>query len=351
LGAAIRIIHLGQQPLWTDEGFSGFAILQPDLMETLRRDVHPPLYFFALKGWASLTGLSELALRWFTLLPSMLSIALIVPVSREVARLRSQPMPPYLPVLAALLMAIAEMEFYIAQEVRSYSLHVMLALLSTWGFLRWVRTGQKMPVVVWLISMTALIYTHYLGAWMGVVHGLYALIGLRGRQRVNAIGLLFIPALAFSVWLFAVVLPYQTLKADSDATIDPSTLETLVWYARSYLTQQWPLMLGLLGLGLVTAIRDGKPRLRPLNAPILLVLWILVPVILTFIGNLRFSIMTYYRISLITPAFVLLWAFGLSHFPRPTRLFLTLIFTAPNFQSVNSPRWPQRMPWLAMSRW
>lgn len=344
LGAAIRIINLGQQPLWTDEGFSGFAILQPDLMETLRRDVHPPLYFATLKGWAGLTGLSELALRWFTLLPSMLSIALMVPVSREVARLRSQPMPVYLPVLAALLMALAEMEFYIAQEVRSYSLHVMLALFSTWGFLRWARTGQKTAAAIWLVSMTALIYTHYLGAWIGVVHGLYALVFLRGRYKFFAIGLLFIPALIFSIWLFGVVLPYQTLKADSDATIDTSTIGTVIGYARGYLTGQWPLMLGLTGLGLMIALREGKPRFRPFNAPVLLALWLVVPVTLTFIGNTRFSIMTDYRLSLITPALVLLWAFGLTHFPRPTRLFLIGVLTVYGVFSVDfyRPKFPER---------
>ena len=344
LGAALRIIHLGAQSLWTDEGFSGFAILQPNLLTTLMRDVHPPLYFVGLKGWASLVGVSELALRWFTLLPSMLSMALIVPLAREVAFLRPRPTPAYVPVLAALLMALSEMEFYIAQEVRSYSVHVMLAILTTWAFLRWARTHQRSSAVIWVLSMTALIYTHYLGAWMGVVHGLYALIFLRGRGRINAVGLLFMPVMAFAVWLFLIVLPYQTAKADSDAIIDPSTLETLIGYARSYLTQQWPLMLGLLLAGLVAIRPGGKFQARPLNASALLLLWMIIPVALTFIGNTRFSIMTYYRISLITPAFVLLWAFGLSNFPRPTRLFLIAVVTVYGVVNVDfyRPKFPER---------
>ncbi len=344
LGAALRIIHLGAQPLWTDEGFSGFAILQPNLLTTLMRDVHPPLYFVGLKGWAELAGLSELALRWFTLLPSMLSIALMVPLAREVAFLRPKPTAWYVPLLAALLMALSEMEFYIAQEVRSYSLHVMLAILTTWAFLRWARMHQKRSAAIWVLSMTALIYTHYLGAWMGIVHGLYSVIFLRGRQRITAVGLLFVPVMVFAVWLLLIVLPYQTAKADSDAIIDSSTLETLIWYARSYLTQQWPLMLGLLLAGLVTLKPGGKFQARPLNASALLLLWIIVPVALTFIGNVRFSIMTYYRISLITPAFVLLWAFGLSNFPRPTRLFLIAVVTVYGVVNVDfyRPKFPER---------
>lgn len=351
LGAALRIINLSVQPLWADEGFSAFAISQPDLFVALQRDVHPPLYFVGLKAWADLTGMSELALRWFTLLPSMVSIALIVPLTREIGRIRpredsTNPYMTYVPILAALLMALSEMEFYIVQEVRSYSLHIMLALLSTWAFLRWIRLphdrNKRIMAVVWLVSMTALIYTHYLGAWMGVVQGLYALLFLRGRQRLIAIGLLLIPAALFAGWLIFVVLPYQTLKADADQTIDQSNLETLVWYARSYLTQQWPLMLGILLLGLVS-VRNGVIRFRPVNASALLLLWIVVPVLLTFIGNMRFSIMTYYRISLITPAFVLLWAFGLSAFPRLTRLFLIAVIAIYGVMSVDfyRPKFPE----------
>jgi hypothetical protein len=344
LGAVIRGVNLGVQPLWTDEGFSGFAVMQPDLLEVLRRDVHPPLYFAVLKAWAGLTGVSELALRWFSLLASVMSIAVMMPLAREVALLRmGGARLRMMPVLAALLMAVAEMEFYIAQEVRSYSLHVLLAMVSTWGFLRWVRTARRPMALVWVLSMTALVYTHYLGAWMGVVHGLYALMVLRGGRRWAAVGLLAASAALFSVWLVLVVLPYQLAKADSDATIDPSTLQTLVWYAHSYLTQQWPLMLGLLILGLGT-VRDGRWQMRPPQATLLLVLWIVVPVMLTFIGNLRFSIMTYYRISLITPALVLLWALGLTAFGGWARAFLVAVVVVYGTFNVDfyRPKFPER---------
>lgn len=357
LGALLRIVNIGQQPLWADEGFSAFAITQPDLLLALMRDVHPPVYFAGLKAWAALAGLSELALRWFTLLPSMVSIALMPLLAREVLRLHplgqtGQTLHPgsaraaaVVPVLAALLMALAEMEFYIVQEVRSYSLHVLLAMLSMWAFLRWCRGAGGRPgrwAALWVVSTTLLIYTHYLGAWTGVVQGLYALLFLRGRQRVAAVGLLLIPAALFAGWLLAVVLPYQTAKANADATIDASTLTTLLWYARSYLTQQWPLMLGLTLLGLV-ALRGGAVRVRPVNAAALLLLWIAVPVALTFIGNLRFSILTYYRISQITPPLVLLWALGLMAFQGRVRWFLIAVITVYGVFTVDfyRPKFPE----------
>lgn len=341
IGFLIRVDDLGVRPLWIDEGFSYFAVREPDLLTVLARDVHPPLYFAALKAWAGVTGTSEFALRYFSLLFGLLNIALIAPLAREVARLRGIT-DPIVPLIAALLMAVAEMEFYTAQEVRSYTLHITCAIVSMWGFLRWLRTGERFAWTLWLIGMTALIYTHYLGIWTGIVQGLYALLFLRGRARITTIGSLLIPAALFSIWLFTIVLPYQTVKADSDATMDPSTIATLFAYIQDYLTGQWALMLGLLILGGLE-FRDGRfyPRLG--RGVWLLLLWIVVPIALTFIGNLQFSILTNYRISLVTVPLVLFWALGINTFRGQARAFLIAVIALYGIVNVDFQR--VELPW------
>lgn len=331
LAAALRILNLDALPLWIDEGFSYLAVKSPDLLTALARDVHPPLYFVLLKAWAGITGVSEFALRYPSVLLGVLSAALIVPLAREIVWLRGRASDRdqrlSVPLLAALLLAVSEMGFYIAHEVRSYSLHLALAIFSGWMLLRWIRRGGRLPAALWIIGLIALLYTHYLGAWTALVQGLYALAVLRGRRRWIAFGLLALAALVFAGWLAAVVLPYQTVKADSDATIDPSTLDTLISYARQYLTGQWALMLGLFVVGLVH-IDDGRVRLRPLRASLLLLAWIVVPVALTFAGNLRFSIMTNYRLSQIVIPLVLIWSLGLASFKPPVRGFLVAVVVA-----------------------
>jgi hypothetical protein len=328
LAAALRIVNLDALPLWIDEGFSYLAIKSPDLLTALVRDVHPPLYFVLLKLWAGAAGVSEFALRYPSALLGVLSAALIVPLAREIVWLRGsesdRDQRRMVPLLAALLLAVSEMGFYIAQEVRSYSLHLALAIFSTWMLLRWIRRGGRVPAALWIVGLIALLYTHYLGAWTAVVQALYALAVLRGRRRWVAFGLLTLAAAVFAAWLLVVVLPYQTVKADSDATIDPSTLATLVSYAQQYLTGQWALMLGLFVMGLVH-VDDGKIHLRPLRASLLLLAWITVPVALTFAGNLRFSIMTNYRLSQIIIPLVLIWALGLAAFRPPVRAFLVAV--------------------------
>lgn len=345
LAGAVRIVGLGDQPLWIDEGFSYIAVDSPDLMTALIRDVHPPLYFLMLRAWAAVAGISEFALRIPSVMLGLISVALMLPLAREVNRLRPAPYDSAVPLIAALLLAVAEFGFYIAQETRSYSLHVTLAALSMWAFLRWARTGERRIAAVWVLAGTALLYTHYLGAWVGVTQGIYALWMLRGRQRLIAVALLTMPLILFSGWLVGVVLPYQTTKADSDATIDPSTLSTLMIYARQYLTQQWALMLGLLILG-VLDMRAAHPRIT--RGAALLVLWIIIAVALTYIGNTRFSIMTNYRLSQIIVPLALLWAFGLVTFRGWTRGFLLAVIVLYGGFTVDIGRY--YYPWDTYAR-
>ncbi|MCY3833320.1 MAG: hypothetical protein OXG85_09900, partial [Chloroflexi bacterium] len=100
LGALVRGLHMTERSFWIDEGFSFFFALAPDLMATLARDVHPPLYFAGLRLWSEIAGDSELALRWFSLLPSMCSLAFVYQMAIEAGRWRkskwggSAPPPP-----------------------------------------------------------------------------------------------------------------------------------------------------------------------------------------------------------------------------------------------------------------
>src|SRR3970040_1296582 len=83
LAAAGRFVNIATESLSVDEGFSYWAIRHPDMLGLLLKDVHPPAYFYMLRGWAGMTGISELALRYFSAIPSVLSVAAIYHVARE----------------------------------------------------------------------------------------------------------------------------------------------------------------------------------------------------------------------------------------------------------------------------
>ncbi len=347
LGFVLRTVNLGTQNLWIDEAFTYFAVTQPDLLTALARDVHPPLYFALVRGWSELVGTSEFALRYFSVLAGVVSIAVMYRLGRALRR-----DDVTLALTAALLLAVAEMESYTAQEARSYSLVVLWALLATWAYVGWLRVRALGGAghgwaAAWAGSLLLVVYTYYLGVWVGVAQGLHALLFLRGRQRVVAVGVLLIPAVAFLPWLLGVTLPYQFNRADSHETMDASTLETLITYARSYLTGQWSLALGLTVLGVVMAARGASRRVA-WQIPALLLLWILVALGLTFAGNTRYSIMTNYRLSQLTVPLVLLWAYGLLAFRPPVRAFLLAAMVVYSVFSVDFYRFKE--PWVAYTR-
>ncbi|MFW5772067.1 MAG: hypothetical protein ACOCZH_02000, partial [Phototrophicaceae bacterium] len=152
-----------------------------------------------------MAGISELALRYFSVLPGLLSVAVIYHVARELERTRGQHTLTVVPLLAALLLALADMEIFIAQQVRMYSWHVLWVLLAMWGFLRWARTGERRALVGWGVSALLLLYTQYVGLAALAVQGLYALLFLRGRMRWLALGVLALVIVAFAPWLPVVV--------------------------------------------------------------------------------------------------------------------------------------------------
>ncbi len=355
LAAAGRILNIDAESLWVDEGFSYWAIRHPDMLGLILRDVHPPLYFIGLRGWAGVAGITELALRYFSVLPSLLSVAVIYHVGRELARLRfpqqhNTPSHTLIPIFAMLLLALADMESYIAQETRMYTWHVLWAVCSMAFFLRWARLGTRRLLILWGVASLLLVYTHYIGVCLLAVQGLYALLFLRGRWRVQAVGMLAAVGLVFIPWLLVVV-SGQTANIGTGFNV-PSTLASLWNWRIEWFTGQWALMIGLAVLGLVvihhdrpaqTPSRPYRVGLHPIAPAFLMLMWLLIPVALTYILNFYTPILMDYRITQITPAVALLVAFGLGNFRPPMRSFLLVVIVVYGVTTYDTPR--PRPPW------
>lgn len=107
--------------------------------------------------------------------------------------------------LALLLLAVNGYLIKYAQDVRMYSLLLLLSACSLWLFIRFIKASsnaRKQLIALSIINLL-LIYTHYYG-WL-VVAGELAIILIRHRQRLLdfflTIGVLL---LAFSPWVYAV---------------------------------------------------------------------------------------------------------------------------------------------------
>ncbi len=354
MGAGLRVIGMTQADIWFDEGFTYYALKVPDLFQALLRDDHPPTYFALLKVWTSFVGQGELGLRYLSALLAMLGLAMMYPLAQEILKHRPHPSRWIYPILAVLVFSLLDMQQYIAQEARMYALYVLFAITSMWAFLRWIRTGSRALAVLWVFMTAFCVYTHYLGAWTGVTQGIYALLFLRGRKRLEAIAGLTIAAIVFTPWLVGAVLPYQIRKVSTQPIGTLSNWETIKGFIDVFLSRQWVLLVAYMGFGLVVVVQDAhqqqgyRLRWKPLNVPFLLVTWILVPFWLTYAFNFVVDILADHRLAQLDVPIALLIAFGLANVPRPTRGVLVgalLVYSLLHFD-IYRPR----QPWESFGR-
>ncbi|MFW5691821.1 MAG: glycosyltransferase family 39 protein [Chloroflexota bacterium] len=346
--AALRIINIDGPALWTDEGFTYYTF-RIDLFGALLGDRHPPFYFYTLHGWSALTGDSIFALRYWSFLPSMLTVAVMFQVGRELLVYRDGAARQgllTLPVLAALMMALADAENYMAQELRMYSWHVLFAAAGTLAYLRYLRRPSRRTGLIWSIISALSLYTHYFGAFVLIVQGLHALIFTRGRLRLGAIAALSLSGLIFLPWLLAVTLRQFADDAVCVNCATSQNLEILLDFREKWFGQQWPLTLGLFVLGFFIVfrlthgwqVRPGPARLNGLLLGLLL-----MPVAGTFALGHDEAVLLARRMVQITVPVALLLALGLANLQPIARRLLVAVLV---LYGVTTIDWYRiKVPW------
>ena len=142
LAAGLRFYNLGSQSLWSDEGNSA-ALATRSLVQIAQdaaHDIHPPLYYWLLRLWTSVFGLSEFALRS---LSAVLGTLLVLVIYGLGARLFNRTTG----LAAAFIAAIAPFQVYYSQEARMYilvALEAALAALLFWWFV--AQEDARLPV-------------------------------------------------------------------------------------------------------------------------------------------------------------------------------------------------------------
>lgn len=235
---AALTLTLDAQSLWWDEGISLHLATAPwaEIVADRAANIHPPLYFFALKGWITFVGATPFAARYLsTLLATLLPAAGGAWMRRRMDRRSGR--------VTALLLALAPPFFIYGQEVRAYAALPLLALAllsEIWPALNAgdeasgprpaVRPALR-PARLALIQ-ALFILTHYAGViavgWANVIL-LIQTVRAPSPQRWRAWGRSLGWTLLFlAPWSFAVI---QTgaVGLRSEAGISNALAEPLPW--------------------------------------------------------------------------------------------------------------------------
>lgn len=174
VGAGIRFWNLGADDFWTDELAT---VTYASSVSTTYRDTHPPLFYLIMHAWLSFVPVQETLLRIPSALIGTLNVLAVYLFARSLCdRLTG--------VLAAGLVALATMHIWHSQEARMYSTLALTSTLSSWAILRYCRAASWQNAALYMLTASALLYTHLFGLLTLAAHSLifiyYALFVRRG---------------------------------------------------------------------------------------------------------------------------------------------------------------------------
>lgn len=335
----LRLYGLTAQSLWRDE-VDALRFAQLPLSNYLSIFSQPgqngPLYFLVLRSWISLAGTSEFSLRYFSLLPGVVAVALTLALGR---RLFIAPIG----LIAAALVAASPYLVWYSQEAKMYALVTALALLSLYA-LRRATAGPPPPPMgegrggggrwwVMVVAATSLaMYCHILAALLIPLQlallSVWRPLGRRGwAQAAAAFAVLTLPYAPLLRWQLPMALtpaetgyPFFSLPEMLLVLLNGYSTGLVPWVSEAALA-----LFGLLLLsGAIVSFSPSsvvRPSLRSglSSNTAALLLWLFLPVGAVFAISLVRPLFTDRYLIWIAPAFYLLVALGIVAWARRIR--------------------------------
>jgi len=319
----LRLYHLGYHNLWHDEMCSFFEFFP---LKNLLRFWDPPLYFSILAGWTKIFGFSEFSLRFPSLLFSLASIPVLYLLGKELFNKSAG-------LYAAAIAALSPFYLWYAQEARSYSLMLFLALLSGYFQFLFIKRREDKFLYWCVISSILGIYTHQYYIFFAITQ-LICCITLCGKKwsvKMLIVSLLvplsFIPQLR-GFWPRMSLIRKSWWPPPSNWKSLLITIENFNLGYNSHLFAY--LIFNILSLILfISAIWLIKREKSIRRAFIFCLILFIVPILLAFIfSKLVASIYLYRGLIISTLYYYLILGLGISAFRKRVLKFIVIGFTS-----------------------
>jgi hypothetical protein len=151
----IKILYAGSMHYWLDETSSIFRA-QHSLIWMIRQsftDPNPPLYFFMLKGWMSLFGISEFSTRLLSVIFSASTVFILYYISRQFFNRETA-------FYVSLIFTLAQIQLYFSHETRGYTIIVFMSALSFYFYLLTINKPGILNLLMYILTNTFLLYIH-----------------------------------------------------------------------------------------------------------------------------------------------------------------------------------------------
>jgi hypothetical protein len=301
----LRFYRLSAQSFWNDEGNSA-RIAERSLKliwEGAAADIHPPGYYLLLHYWRALCGHSEFALRAFSALAGVVSVAFTFLLGRRLFGVQ-------IGLLAAFISAISPLAVYYAQEARMYAFLGMLSVLSTCFMI----SASYLP---YLLTCVVGLYTHYAFPFVLFVHNLlFGLWWLMEGRRLPGWRRRVLIWIALYVVMVALYLPWLPIAirsvtgwpaAERDYRLAEALLEVLRVLVVGLTLTPAEGRLALVGGALLLLMAlwpRGDSKVWPGITG--MVLYLAVPIFLIFVFKLYKPEWLKFLIIVLSPAYILM---------------------------------------------
>lgn len=182
VGLFLRVHKLGDESFWIDETATVYTTQQNtrDIIDDIyTTTIHapeyfesggtPPFYFLVANYWTKIVGLSEAKLRFLSVIFGIISIYFIFLIGKMIFDYR-------VGLVSAFILSINYLHINYSQEARTYSLVILLTLLTVYFLLNALKQKKASYWIAYVLSGTLLIYTHYFGVFVLIFEYLFLLI-------------------------------------------------------------------------------------------------------------------------------------------------------------------------------
>jgi mannosyltransferase len=287
IGCYISFNFLGKEGLRLDESQSIWQVNRPfgDIFQVVASDVHLPLYNIILFWWRSLVGTDIYDNRHISLIFFLIGIIAIYFLTKLISDNKA------IAVFTSILFTISPYMNWYANELRMYSLLVLVTTISHYFFLR-IYSNLGRSWLNWLFYLTISIigvYTHYFYFLVLISQLIFYILFWFKFSKNSFRNFVIISStivLAFIPWI-RLVLSLGNAKNQSPLLIKPSSVDFFNIYSQqifgfqgdyvnSLILSFWPI-LGLLALLLLKKNNILKPKLVYLGLATFL------PILISFI--------------------------------------------------------------------
>lgn len=343
IGAFLRFYDIGAESLWLDEAAS-IREAAMSIKGMVAHSNQPPLYFLILNLWIKLFGTGEAALRSLSAIFGIISLLLMYLIGSILFTRR-------IGLLACFLSAISSFHIRYSQEVRGYSLLLLLALVSYYFFIKIIKQNKKWHYICYLLASILLGYVHIFGLLIISSQVLFFILfwNKYRAQRVkflSTIGIIILAYLPLAYLLYGNVqrivnsgfwIPMPELNSILKTLMNFSgwgnagififlvflLLAINGFFSKNLVAGKWNWRSPLESLKDMT----WKIRLESIEEELLLMMWLSVSIVVPFIIS-KFITPIYLTKYIIgaTPALYLIVAKGIGNISKKWLFYPVLIF-------------------------